>query len=99
MKSFWSILGMVFLILYVLVAISARVNDLNSSPIMMKDFLSTLVSLPGLLVLKLLGSDVQYPDSRQYLVGICITAIILYLLGALIEWCIRAIYRRSVRMS
>ena len=92
MKFLWSKLGCVFFAIYTIVAIWARVNDLNSDPWMLKNMMSDIVSAPGrLLVLKPLGVDVEYSSPDQYLVSICITALIFYLFGALIERCVRAV--------
>jgi hypothetical protein len=103
MKFWRSPLGIVLLILYVILAIWARVHDLNPDPSMSKNFFSTLgdlpsklVSLPGLLVLNVLGVDVEYPDSSQFLIGISITAIAIYLIGVLIERGCRAAYRWQI---
>ncbi len=95
MKYLWSKLGVVFVFIYAIVATGARVNDLNSDPWMFKNLMSDVVSAPGrLLVLKPLGFYVDGSTPNQYLVSIFITAVIVYLFGALIERGLRALWKR-----
>jgi hypothetical protein len=98
MKFLWSKLGVILVVIYAVVATWARVNDLNSDPLMFKNMMSDIVSAPGrLLVLKPLGFDYEFSITNQYLVSICITAVIFYLFGLLIERCVRAVWQRLAK--
>jgi hypothetical protein len=98
MKFLWSKLGVVFVVIYAVVATWARVNDLNSDPLMFKNMMSDIVSAPGrLLVLKPLGFEFEFSITNQYLVSICITAVIFYVFGLLIECCVRVVWQRVAK--
>jgi len=100
MKFLWSKLGVVFVFIYAVVARWARVHDLNSDPWMFKNIMSDVVSAPGrLLVLKPLGFDYEFSITNKYLVSICITAVIIYLFGALMERCVRAVWQTSAKKA
>lgn len=95
MKFLWSKLGVVLVVIYAVVATSARVTDVKHDPWMFKNLMSDVVSAPGrLLVLKPLGFYVDASSSNQYLVSIFITAVILYLFAAFTERSVRAVWQR-----
>ena len=96
MRPLLSRAGAVLALVYAVLALWAREEDLNSSPWMMRNFWSDVVSAPGrLLVLKPIGFDVTYSSSRQYLVSICISVVLVYLVGALLDLFIRALRDRE----
>jgi hypothetical protein len=90
----WSPLGLACVAIYLLVAARVRVNDMNSSPWMMKDFMSGLVALPGIVVLQTIGrvrpDEMTGPD---YVIAILLTAPVVYLAALLF----RAVLRRFTR--
>jgi hypothetical protein len=91
MSFLCSRLGLIFFCLYVVLAVLARVRDLQTNKYywMFLDMRSFLVGLPGGLILRLLG----YDPERMLIVAMCITAPIAYLTGAAIEQVVRMVWR------
>jgi hypothetical protein len=80
-------LGAVFFGGYALLALAVRLRDIFADDWVMRDFMSGIISAPGWFILRLFGCDRE----TMIVPAMLITAVLAYLLGAVLELVVRAL--------